>query len=202
MCCWRGRARAKVKGRKCTGAPKGVGCEDGNSQRHGGKSEQGPVRAASLWGTGSKWAFRAGEFHAWTGFPRKSSLATIWKASWRKAQLGGREPLGDCRRTWEEAVRSWAKKWPRWRTRRGLRRHGGGGNGRACWPGAGGGSRDGTTDNSQNASWPGRCGGPRGNASRWVPMTELAGGERKLTAYVPDVPRFKRRVIPQWAVGV
>lgn len=33
-------------------------------------------------------ALQAGEFHDWTGFPRKSSLATVWKTSWRKAKTG------------------------------------------------------------------------------------------------------------------
>lgn len=77
-----------MRGRKCTGAPEGAGCEDGNGKR------RGPARAASWEGRAAHGASRAGEFHAWPGFPRKSSLAAIWKAGWRKAQLGGGKALG------------------------------------------------------------------------------------------------------------
>lgn len=67
-----------------------VDSEDGKSKRHDYRGKK-QSRLFLSGGGGSKWNISGGEFHNWTGFPRKSSLATVWKTSWRKAKLGGKE---------------------------------------------------------------------------------------------------------------
>lgn len=61
-------------------------------------------------------AFQAGEFHDWTGFPRKSSLATVRKTSWREAQTGWqRGHLTIVAAKWGGCE----PKWCQWGSRRG-----------------------------------------------------------------------------------
>lgn len=55
-------------------------------------------------------AFQAEESHDQTGFPRKSSLVTVWKTVGDRQKLGGRGHLGIVAASQEEMMRLGAKK--------------------------------------------------------------------------------------------
>lgn len=83
-------ALAEVGGRKSTEAPKetGVAYKDGPARdmaKGASMSQSGQLLHGR---TAAHGAWQAGRSHGWTGFPRKSNLATVRKTSWREAKTG------------------------------------------------------------------------------------------------------------------
>lgn len=136
-------------------------------------------------------AFQAGEFRDGTGFPRKSSLAAVWRTRWRGTHRGGRGSPRDCcsnsRRSEEAVIRNGGSRDAGGEH---FGRHKGGG---ICWAGGPGreeGGEDATRDDSQRSVW-----------GFWKPKMQLiemrnseesaGGGAGKRVGEVPGLLRLK-----------